>query len=65
MSEYKRDYYKIEDGMVIGYVETCFVGSKAEFEICSLEDAEDMSNEEFEQCAEDAMYESGKLEWGY
>lgn len=61
----RREYYKIEDGEVIGFVSTDKVGSHCEFTICSVEEAEEMDNDEFEQCAQEAMWGSGMMEWGY
>lgn len=65
MSELKRRYWKIEYGCVMGRVSTDLVGSECEFEICALEDAEEMTDEELEEVALCALYESGMMEWGY
>lgn len=65
MGDTKREYWKVEDGYVYGYVETCYVGSRAQFEICELDEAEDMTDEEFDLLAKEALYESGMMDWGY
>ena len=56
---------KIEDGFVIGYASTQKVGSECTFEICSVEEWEELSEEEAEKLAQEAMYESGVMDWGY
>ena len=49
----------------MGHVRTDKVGSKCYFVIATVEEWEDMDDEEAEQVARDAMYESGLMEWGY
>lgn len=56
---------KVENGMVIGYVRTDKVGSTCTFAICPVDEWEEMDDKEAEQCALDALYESGMMEWGY
>jgi len=59
------EYTVIEEGFVMGYVSTNMHGSKCTFPICSVEDWEELSEEEAEAFANDALHESGMLEWGY
>lgn len=56
---------KVENGVVMGYVQTNMVGSKSWFEICPLEEWEELTEEDAEALALEAMWESGKVEWGY
>lgn len=55
----------VEDGLIIGFVRTSIVGSTAEFEICTVEEWEEMTEEEAEETATTALYESGVFEWWY
>jgi hypothetical protein len=55
----------IEDGWVMGYVNTNLVGSRCEFQICEVSEWEELTEEEAGDSAREAMYESGMLEWGY
>jgi len=59
------DSTTIEDGQVMGYVRTYTVGSECTFTICSVEDWEEMTDEEAEVVALDALYGSGAMEWDY
>jgi hypothetical protein len=61
----KRDYNKVVDGEVYGRVSTNKWGSECQFYICSLEEAEEMDDEEFEEAAFEALIESGMMEWCY
>lgn len=62
---YQREYACIEDGMVMGEVSTDKVGSSCTFEICSVEEAEEMNDRDFEEFAQQALYESGMMSWSY
>jgi len=59
------EWTKVEDGTVMGYVRTNKVGSDCEFEICSIEEWKELTEEEAEKLALDALWESGMIEWGY
>jgi len=55
----------VESGYVIGYVKTNIVGSKCTFTICDIETWEELSDKEAESVANNALHESGMMEWGY
>ncbi len=55
----------VEEGTIFGYVSTDIVGSQCEFPICSVEEWVEMSVEDAEKAAKEALYESGVMEWGY
>lgn len=55
----------VEDGSVMGYVRTHVHGSTCTFEICSIEEWEEMTEKEAEEAALQAMFESGEMEWWY
>lgn len=59
------EWTTIEEGCVMGYVETNRVGSRCEFQICPVDEWLEMSEEEAEQVALEALWESGQIEWGY
>jgi hypothetical protein len=53
---------KIQEGMIIGTVKTYMRGSECDFEICSVETWESLSDEEADHIAIEAMNESGMFE---
>jgi len=53
---------KIEDGMIIGIVKTAISGSDCDFEICSVEHWEKLTEAEAAKLAIESMYESGMIE---
>ena len=53
---------KIEEGFIIGTVRTNKVGSECEFEICSVEEWEKLTEAEAEKLAIEAMNESGIID---
>lgn len=53
---------KVENGMVIGTVSTNRVGSECEFEICTIDRWNSLTEEEKEREAIEAMLESGMIE---
>ena len=55
----------IEEGMVMGFVKTSTSGSKCEFGICSVDDWLEKTEEEAEESAKGALYDSGVMEWWY
>ena len=59
------DETEIDEGMVMGFVKTDVVGSRCHFAICSVDEWEDMSEEEAEKAVTIALYESGVMEYGY
>lgn len=56
---------KIENGYVMGHVSTDIVGSRCEFEICRVEEWEELTAEDAEKVAQEALFGSGLMEWGY
>jgi hypothetical protein len=55
----------IEDGDVMGTVKTNRVGSECKFSICSVEEWEELSDEEAQKLATQALFESGQIEYWY
>lgn len=55
----------IEDGMVMGHVSTNLVNSTCYFAICTVEEWEELTEDEADKMAQDALWESGQVEWGY
>jgi len=55
----------IEDGIVMGKVSTNLVGSECTFEICSVEEWEELSEKDGEKMAQEALFGSGMMEWNY
>jgi hypothetical protein len=54
---------KVEDGMVMGSVA---IGMRRKtFEICTVEEWVEMSEEEAEEIAHAALFESGIIDWWY
>lgn len=53
---------EVRDGTVIGHVRTNVVGSECDFEVCSVEQWEEMSEDEAEKALQDAAFESGYVE---
>lgn len=56
---------KIIDGEIYGYVRTDKMDSECEFVICSVEIWKEMTEEQAEKYARDALFESGMMEWGW
>lgn len=59
------EHTKIEGGYVMGFVQTNMVGSKVWFQICTVEEWEDATEEEAEEMAKEALFGSGAMEWSY
>lgn len=53
---------KVKDGMVIGTVSTNWVGSESEFEICTIDKWNSLTEEEQEREAIEAMWDRGMIE---
>jgi hypothetical protein len=53
---------KVKNGMVIGTVSTRKTGSKCEFEICEVEEWNELTEEEQDKLAIEAMWDSGILD---
>lgn len=56
---------KIEDGIVMGFVSMGIVGCRETFEICTVEEWVKMSEEEAEKLAQESLWCSGIVDWGY
>jgi len=56
---------QIEDGYIMGTVRTNTVGSECTFPICSVEEWEQLTQEEAHEMALDMLFESGQMEFWY
>ena len=55
----------VEDDTVMGKVSTNIIGSECTFPICSVEEWEELSEEEAEKLAMECLWESGMIDWSY
>jgi len=52
----------VENGFIMAEVSTNKVGSECEFEVCLVEDFEEMSEDEFDKVLIQSMWESGYID---
>lgn len=53
---------KIEEGMVWGVVRTNRIGSDCEFDLCSVEEYEELTDAEVDSLIVERMWESGYID---